>query len=580
MEEYILLEQRYRWTNRQLRDHVDVLDGKKSPQILLKNATYLNQALRKWVQANIWIYDDRIVYVGDEFPDNLDLCEIVDCHGLLLVPGYIEPHAHPYQLYNPQTLARFASNRGTTTLIQDNLLLFMQLESKKAFALLEEFRNIPASMYWWCRFDAQTELRNEDQIFTDSAVKAWLEHEDVLQGGELTGWPRLLSGDGKMLHWMQEAKRLRKKLEGHFPGASEKTLAKLMLFGTDCDHEAMTGSEVLSRLMQGYTVSLRNSSIRADLVNILREIHELGIHHYDKFFFTTDGSHPSFYENGMIDAMIKIALEQGVPTIDAYNMATINVARYYNMEHLHGNIATGRVANINFLRSELDPVPVLVLAKGKWVKRDGLAMEDESRIDWSKYGLDSLKLDWDLNKTDLESQIPIGIELVNDVITKPYSINLSSELEQDECFFVMVDRNGKWRVNTHVKGFANQLSGFASSYSGTGDILLIGKRKEDMLLAFDRMKEIGGGIVIAEQGKIIYEMPLSIQGIMSTKEVEELIEEEKVLKMLLRERGYAYADPVFTLLFFSATHLPYIRSTPKGIYDVKNKTVLYPPIKR
>ncbi|WP_187118702.1 adenine deaminase C-terminal domain-containing protein [Risungbinella massiliensis] len=577
-----MLEQRYRWTNEQLRDQVEVLDGKKSPHILLKNATYLNQALRKWMQANIWIYDDRIVYVGDKVPDNLDRCEIVDCQGLLLVPGYIEPHAHPYQLYNPCTFARFASYRGTTTLIQDNLLLFMLLGKEEAFSLLEELRNIPASMYWWCRFDAQTELRNEDQIFTDREVKAWLAHADVFQGGELTGWPRLLSGDQKMLHWVQETKRRRKKIEGHFPGASEKTLAKMMLFGIDCDHEAMTGNEVLSRLMQGYTVSLRNSSIRPDLANILREIHELGIYHYDKFFFTTDGSHPSFYENGMIDAMIKIALEQGVPVIDAYNMATINVARYYHMEHLHGNIATGRVANINFLQSETDPVPVSVLAKGKWVKRDGLAMEDTFGVDWDQYGLGSMKLDWKLDMSDLECEISVGIKLINDVITKPYSIRSypSGELEHDECFFVMVDRKGKWRVNTHVKGFANQLSGFASSYSGTGDILLIGNQKEDMLLAFDRMKEMGGGIVIVEQGKIIYEMALSLQGLMSAKEVEELIEEEKELKMLLRERGYAYADPAFTLLFFSATHLPYIRCTPKGIYDVKNKKVLYPAAKR
>ena len=99
-----------------------------------------------------------------------------------------------------------------------------------------------------------------------------------------------------------------------------------------------------------------------------------------RFFFTTDGSPPSFYEHGFIDVLIKIAIEHGVPIIDAYNMATINVARYYNIEYLHGNIATGRVANINFLTDETNPAPVSVLAKGKWVKRDGVVLEDESTI--------------------------------------------------------------------------------------------------------------------------------------------------------------------------------------------------------
>ena len=69
--------------------------------------------------------------------------------------------------------------------------------------------------------------------------------------------------------------------------------------------------------------------------------------------------------------MIRIAIEKGVPVIDAYNMATVNIARYYNIDYLYGNIATGRVANINFLTSTNNPTPISVLAKGKWVKRDG-----------------------------------------------------------------------------------------------------------------------------------------------------------------------------------------------------------------
>src|SRR5690606_12996960 len=136
----------------------------------------------------------------------------------------------------------------------------------------------------------------------------------------------------------QETKRLGKKIEGHFPGASEKTLAKMMLLGADSDHEAMTGEEVKRRLMQGYMVSLRHSSIRPDLPRLVDEIHEMDIAVYDRFMMNTDGSSIGFYENGINDMMIKIALQHGVPAIDAYNMSTINVARHYNLEHLLGNI--------------------------------------------------------------------------------------------------------------------------------------------------------------------------------------------------------------------------------------------------
>ena len=579
-------EQLYRWKNRQLREQAAVLDHKKSPTLVLKNARYLHSIFRKWMTANIWIYEDRIVYVGDKLPENLsNNCEVVDCSKWTLVPGYIEPHVHPFQLYNPQTFAEYASQTGTTTLITDNLKLAFLSEIKKAFSFINDCNNFPISMYWWCRFGSQTELENEEMIFTNESVKTWLEHDLVIQGGELTEWPKLLAGDDLILHWIQETKRLGKKIEGHFPGASEKTLAKMKLFGTDADHESMTAKDVYLRLMNGYTVALRHSSIRPDLPVLLTEMKEMGLDQYDSMFFTTDGSTPCFYEAGILDRMIRIALEHGVPTIDAYHMASYNVARYYDIQHHHGVIATGRIANINILEDETNPTPISVLSKGKWLKRDGERIDAFQPLDWKKYGLSPLSLRWDLNGEDLQFSMPFGVEMVNDVITKPYSVTMECNTEKlplnnDESFFMLIDRNGAWRVNTMLKGFANKVLGFASSFTNTGDIIMIGKKKSDMILAFDRMKAIGGGIVLAENGEVIYELPLNLAGVMSELKMSELMREEERLKELLRERGYAFADPIHSLLFFSSTHLPYLRITQKGMYDVMNKTVLFPTIMR
>jgi adenine deaminase len=581
-----MLEQRFRWKNKQIRDQVAVIDGKKSPTMVLKNALYLNQILKKWIQANIWILGDRIVYVGEQMPSYIDSqCEVVDCKGYYLVPGYIEPHAHPFQLYNPHSLAEYAAQFGTTTLINDNLVLLLQLEKKKAFSFLNEMKNLPVSMYWWCRFDPQTEINFEEKVFSHSTIKSWLEHDAVLQGGELTGWPKLLAGDDLMLLWIQEAKRLHKKIEGHFPGASEKTLVKMVLLGADCDHESMTGEEVLRRLMHGYTVSLRYSSIRPDLPKLLEEIQELGIEHYDQMIFTTDGSTPAFYESGIIDHMIKIAIDKGVPIEDAINMGTINVARHYNIQHLHGMIATGRVANINFLEDKQNPVPVSVLAKGKWVKKDGMKINSFEDIPWEKHDFTPMTFDWDLTQDDLQFSMPLGMNMENAVLMKPYSISIDISVDQlstehDESFLMLIDRNGKWRVNTLLKGFASRVKGFASSYSNTGDIILIGKNKTEMVRAFNRMRELGGGIVLAEDGKIVGEIPLPLKGMLSAKKLEEVMVEEKQLTTLLRDRGYRFIDPIYTLLFLSSTHLPYIRITPQGIFDVMNKTVLFPSIMR
>ncbi|WP_100371662.1 adenine deaminase C-terminal domain-containing protein [Bacillus sp. FJAT-45037] len=579
-----MTERIYRWTKKRLRQQLEVVRGEQAPSLVLKNATYLNHARRKWLQANIWITQDRIVYVGDAMPEKVEGTEIVDCSNSYIVPGYIEHHAHPFQLYNPHSFAKYAAARGTTTLINDNLMFFLNLEKKKALSLIEALDELPSSMYWWCRYDGQTELKN-DELFSNSKMKAWLEHHLVIQGGELTSWPKVLAGDDSTLHWMQETTRLRKPIEGHFPGASEKTLSQMALLGVTCDHEAMTGEEVVRRLNLGYTTSLRHSSIRPDLPKLLKEMKEQGVDVFDRCIMTTDGSTPTFYEKGVMDYLIKIALEEGIDPIDAYAMATYNVARYYNLDHKLGMIAPGRIAHLNFLSEIDDPTPTSVLAKGQWVMREGKQCEGYETFPWEDYGISSLKIDWDLTADELHFSMPMGIEMVNAVILKPYQIPIEcteNELshDHDESFFVMLDKNGKWLIATLLKGFANRISGFASSFSNTGDIVLIGKNLNDMIQAFNALKEQGGGMTLVEDGELIGSIPLTLFGLLSSKPMQEVIEEEKTFVQLLRERGYKHADPIYSLLFFSSTHLPYIRVTQHGIYDVHKKTVLFPSIMR
>ncbi|MBD7965130.1 adenine deaminase C-terminal domain-containing protein [Fictibacillus norfolkensis] len=575
------------WTKAQMRKQVAVIQGELAPSLVLTNATYLNTALKKWVKANIWILEDRIVYVGEKMPDHRSGTEITDLEGKFVVPGYIEPHCHPFQLYNPQSLSRYALQRGTSVFLADNFMLLFEMNISKALSFMEDVNDLPSNFFWWCRYDAQTELLEEENYFSEKSVRQLLESPYVLQGGELTSWPRVLHGDDTLLHWMLKTKKAGKKIEGHLPGASEKTLTAMTLLGVDCDHEAMTGTEVMDRLNAGLQVSLRYSSIRPDLPKLLRQMKEEGITNYERIFMTTDGSTPAFYEEGVTDKMLQIALEAGLDPVDAYMMVSYNVARYYGLDHLFGMVAAGRVAHLNILDDVTNPLPESVLAKGKWMKRNGKDVSEDKDFDfdWEGHGIRKREITWDLQDEDFQFSGLVGIEMYNSVITRPYNVSInpfSEEIneESDECFLMLIDKEGKWRTNTIVKGFAKNLYGFASSYSNTGDLLIIGKNKKDMALAFERLKEVGGGIVLAERGEIVAEIKLPLAGGMSNLSIEELVVEEKRLTNALRERGYQYEDPIYSLLFFSSTHLPYIRITQRGIYDVKKKGLLFPSIMR
>lgn len=564
--------QQDRWTNQTIRNMTQVVDGNKAPALVLKNATYLNTYLKRWDHANIWLVDDRIVYVGERLPESTEI-EIVDCQPYVLVPGYIEPHSHPFMLTNPVHYSAFAAKHGTTTMIHDNLPLFLQLENEQAFQFIEKMNKLPYSAYWWARLDGQSAFKEEP--FKDPKVSQWIQHPKVVQVGELTGWPQLMQGDEQILSWIQEARHLSKKVEGHFPGASEKTLTKLALLGAEGDHEAMNAEEILRRLNLGYMVTMRESSIRPDLREIIRGLQQEKITRFDRFMVTLDGAHPYFHAEGLTDHLIKIMIEEGIPLEDAYLIASYNAAVYYELEALHGSIAVGRIANINFLSAKDQPTPVAVLAQGKWVD---LAPEAPVDFDWEASPFQKRQLDWTLSEADLEFEGQLGIELVNNVITKSYE--RAGDLLEGEAYLALFDQNGSWRVNSFVKNFVSDLGGLASSYSGTDDILLLGQNKPDMQLAFQRMREIGGGIVVVDKGRILYELSLPLNGHMSTLPMEKLIEENQRLQDLLAARGYAFADAVFTILFFSATHLPFVRITPQGIVEVKSNQVIQPSIER
>src|SRR5690606_17947982 len=137
-------------------------------------------------------------------------------------------------------------------------------------------------------------------------------------------------------------------------------------------------------------------------------------------------------------------------------------ARFYNMTSMHGLIATGRFANINILDDINDPVPSGVISKGVWLKRDGRKVFTLPAIDWSH--LPELTLDFELTDDDIQFSMPFGMQMVNDVITKPYSVSLDPNEgvlsdDHDESFLVLIDREGKWRVNSLIKGFATNVQG-------------------------------------------------------------------------------------------------------------------------
>ena len=162
------------WGHAEIKEQLQVIEGKKAPDLVIINADYLHSIYKKWMTGNIWVAGDGFVYAGKEMPAITEGTEIFDAVGKKIVPGYIEPHVHPFQLYNPRTFADYASGLGTTTFISDNLTFFMSLDNETSFSILDQLNKLPFSFYWWARFDSQTVLQNESELYVKPILPSGL----------------------------------------------------------------------------------------------------------------------------------------------------------------------------------------------------------------------------------------------------------------------------------------------------------------------------------------------------------------------------------------------------------------------
>lgn len=550
-----------------------VAKGKVRADLYLQGATVINVYTGELQEANVAVKGRHIAYVGASDRMVGPETEVADLTGYYLCPGYIEPHCHPFQIYNPDSLARFVLPHGTTTLVNDNMGLYLLTEEEIFIRMIEEMGRWPVKMLWSARLDPQTRSEEFRRFFEPNRMQRLLSHPLVVQAGELTAWPQLLNGDVEMAENIWETQRVGKRLEGHLPGASLETLSMLAAGGVTADHEATTAEEALRRLRIGLWTTLRYSSLRPDLPEIVK-----GLADYKgdmkRTMMTTDGPTPAFLEDGYTDHMLRIAMEAGMNPVTAYQLVTINPATYYGLDGEIGGIGPGRLADILVLEDLDRPTPVRVLAEGRWMARGGRLLEAWPRLDWEGNRLGKLKETWRVTKDDFtdETSLPI-IRLENPAITRLDSGSESGSL----LYTALIGKDGSWIVQALLKGMADQLGGLASSYTASRSIVVIGKNRADMAQAVNRVLEIGGGIVLVENGRVLFELELSIVGGMSTEDMEDVIKQVQLFENLLRERGHTHYDPIYTLLFLSSTHLPEVRLTPKGVLHVKSGNILLDP---
>ncbi len=555
----------------------------------ISKAKVLDVYMREWREAEVVVSGERIAYVGETQPLVDERTVKIDATGYWLVPGYIEPHAHPFQWYNPSSLSDYALQTGTTTMICDTLILYGILPADEVEKIMETLAAHPVKQFFWARLDPQSHKPQNKAKFAGERLGRMISHPLVIQGGELTDWRGILQEDDAILTGLKQARDLGKRIEGHHPGASPDTLNIAAAAGVTACHESIAADEVIHRLRLGMYATLRHSSIRPDLPELVRGLIEKGVPWSSRLMLTSDGCTPPMMRHGFMDYTVRVAIEAGMPPIDAYVTASLTPAVYYGLDAEIGGIAPGRLADLLLLRAPDDPTPVTVIANGTVWAQNRTLCQTPPRLDWSRYCFPDLRgaaprLSAEaFRMCDTGEAVPV-LQMQNAVITRlslerlPVDQTgcLSLDHDAELAWIALIDPHGKRLTQAAVRGYGRDLEGIASSYTASADWLVIGRDPHAMAAALERLNQLGGGLVMIDQGQIVYELPLPLGGMMSDLPMEDVIERAEEFFRLLRVKGHRHIDPIYSLLFFSATHLPFVRMTAEGVYDVKQGRVISP----
>jgi adenine deaminase len=530
---------------------------------LIRNGTIVNVYSGELLPGNVAIAGGRIIYVG---PGEPAAAEVIDAKGLYLAPAWIEPHAHPWLLYNPVSMIEGILPGGTTTIFNDDLFFFLQAGPEGFARMLDALASLPIRYHWLVRLMSQSEYDGEADEFALEKLKPLLARPDVAGSAELTRWPLVWKRDPCALDAIAHVHTLGKRVDGHTAGASYEKLNGVVLGGVDACHEAITKQEVLDRLRLGLWTILRHSSLRRDIPELARAITEDGID-TRRVMLTVDGPAPrSIAEGGFVDEALRQCVAAGVDPVKAIQMATINPATYYGLDRELGGIAPGRRADIVMLPDLRGFRPVRVLMDGGDVARDGKAVVDLPAIRWDDFGL---RRTFRAENLPLEVAEPIPvIEFVSNAITR--GAGMQQEPSEGDILGILADRAGRWATPAWIRNFAPGLDGLASSYNTAMHLLVLGKDPQAMRRAARAVVESDGGIALGDGWKV--ELPIA--GMMMDKPFAESARAQVELEERVRAAGYPFRDILYSLLFLCCDFLPGLRLTPRGVLDVKTTRIV------
>jgi adenine deaminase len=543
-----------------------VARGDEPADLVLSGGHVLSVFTKEWLDVDVAVKDGHVVGLG-----KYDGEARIDVSGSYLVPGFIDAHMHiESSKLMVDEFARAVLAHGTTAVVADPHEIANVLGTDGIHWLLDCCDDLPLDVFVMASSCVPaSQFESPRRPFTVGDIESLLRRSRTIGIAEMMNFPGVIAGGASELAKLDTG--LTTHVDGHAPGVRGPALNAYVSAGIGTDHEAFTFEEALEKRRLGMWVLLREASIARNLRDLLPLVKRFGT---ERCAFCTDDREPDFIvEEGHINQMVRVAVEEGIKPEDALVMATINPATCHRLWRL-GAIAPGYQADILILDDLKSFRPRQVLKRGappsfrkvdvpEWVRQTvSIAPVDASsfRIPAGPKKIRVMRV--------IPAQLITGLEAVEPAVRDG---SIVAEPSRDLIKIAVVERHhASGRVGI---GFATDVGlkqgAFASTVAHDAhNIVVLGVDDTDMAACVTRLAEIGGGIVIADGGRVVEELALPIAGLMSDRPLAEVHERLRSMEGRLKSMGVGMASPFMTLSFLALSVIPELKITDRGLVDV------------
>ena len=444
-------------------------------------------------------------------PGGIRAAETQDLAGRIVMPGLIDSHLHiESSLLTPRRFAEAVLPFGTTTILSDPHEVGNVAGEDGVKWMIAASQDLPLRIYHSipsCVPATSPEIEWTHEVFDAATIRRLATQPSVIALGEVMDYRGLLGPNERLRAIVGAARENNLLIEGHIPTLAGIELSQYLAHGISSDHTLTFAAKIQEQISKGLAVMLQTKSVTPENVAAVAQLPDRS-----HIILITDDIEPSLLIDGHLSRIVALAIEAGMPPLEAIAAATIRPARYLGLRD-HGAIAPGFLADFLVMDDIAAFPPAQVFVGGQPVAQAGamnaaIARENPAQPDYPSipgsfapgdFKLDSKGRDGLVqaqvvalqNKhstlTELEQRV-VRLQDGQAVFQAGDGLALASVIARDES-----SRTVGLIANTGLREGA-----WASSVAhDCHNLLVIGRSPDAMAQAANAVHALGGGVAVA-----------------------------------------------------------------------------------